>query len=129
MPKLTPIPTPILISDQIPKPLKPIKIPEPILVSILETNFGPTIWNHFQKTSELARIDSDANFIFPITRTNDGHHVNSCKLAFVPWDYLSAVAGGFVRNGILTPHRAFIYEIFRISMTVFQICFSAILII
>ena len=35
--------------------------------ALSETDSGPTIRNRFQKTAELARIDSDKNYIFPIT--------------------------------------------------------------
>ena len=65
---------PIPYSESIPEPIpesilesipESIPIPEPILESIPETDSGPTIWNWFQKTAELAGIDSDKNFIFP----------------------------------------------------------------
>ena len=46
-----------------PFPFEAQSIPE----SIPETDSGPTIRNRFQKTAELAGIDSDKNFIFPIT--------------------------------------------------------------
>ena len=36
-------------------------------IPIPESDSGPTIRNRFQKTAELAGIDSDKNFIFPIT--------------------------------------------------------------
>ena len=55
---------PILEPIPIPEPiLEPI--PEPIPESIPETDSGPTIRNRFQKSSELAGIYSDENFIFP----------------------------------------------------------------
>ena len=68
----------ILISESnsIPEPIPqstPEPIPEPIpelipiTESIPETSLGPTIRNRFQKTAELVGIDSDENFIFPIT--------------------------------------------------------------
>ena len=68
-----PIPIPlIMIPEPIPIPepisiLEPIPIPEPIPESIPETDFGSAIRNRFQKTSDLAGIDSDEIFIFPIT--------------------------------------------------------------
>ena len=68
-----PIPKPILIPEQIPKP-----IPEPIA----ETDSGPTIRNRFQKISELTRIDSYENFIFPIT-TLYQHLCTPTSLSFV----------------------------------------------
>ena len=54
------IPEPTLIREP---------IPEPILIreAIPENDSGPTVRNRFQKTSELAGIDSDENFIFAIT--------------------------------------------------------------
>ena len=59
----------ILIPESVPEPIPIplIMIPEPIPESIPETDFGPAIRNRFQKTSELAGIDSDEIFIFPIT--------------------------------------------------------------
>ena len=72
MPKLTPIWKPILISEPIPV-LEPISIPKPILIPdpipkpSPKTDSGPTIRYRFQKTSELAEIDSDENFNVPIT--------------------------------------------------------------
>ena len=86
MPKPTPISKPILISEPI-LILKPISIPEPVLIphpipipetimilkpipiqeSSSKTDSGPTIRYRFQKTSELAGIDSDENLFFPIT--------------------------------------------------------------
>ena len=57
---------PILIPEPIPESIpEPIPISEPIPESIPETDSGPTIRNRFQKTAELAGIDSDKNFIFP----------------------------------------------------------------
>ena len=53
-----PIPEPILIPELILIP-EPNPIPKPILESIPETDTGPTIWNRFQKTSELAGITRD----------------------------------------------------------------------
>ena len=69
-PKLIPIQEPIpileliLIPEPIPVPITepiliPGHIPESILESIPETDAGPTIRNRFQKSSELAGIDSD----------------------------------------------------------------------
>ena len=57
---------PILI--EMPTPTLPVPEPMPIPESILIPEFysGPTIRNLFQKTLELAGIDSDENFIFPI---------------------------------------------------------------
>ena len=59
--ELIPIPKSILNPEPIPDP---ILIPEPILESISKTDSGLTILNRFQKTSELAGIDSDE--IFPV---------------------------------------------------------------
>ena len=66
-----PVPTPEPILELI---LDPILILEPIP----ETNSEPTIRNRFEKTYELARIDSEQNFFFPIT---SGH--NPIKGRFV----------------------------------------------
>ena len=72
MPKPTPILKPILISEPILIP-EPISIPEPIMIPvpiqelIPETDSGLNIRNRFRKTSELSGIDSEENFIFPIT--------------------------------------------------------------
>ena len=49
----------------------PIPIPEAILESIPETDFGPIIWNRFQNTTELAGNDSDEIFIFTIISTKE----------------------------------------------------------
>ena len=49
------IPIPQPIQDPIPELI-------PILDPIPETDSGPTIWNQFQETSELAEIDSEENF-------------------------------------------------------------------
>ena len=72
IPELILIPKPISIPELIPIPepmleliLEPV--PDPIPESIPETDSGPTIRNRFQKISELARIDCDEIFIFPIT--------------------------------------------------------------
>ena len=65
-----PIMKPIPILEPIPEPVpESIPISEPIPESTPETDPGPTIRNRFQKTAELAGIDSDKNFIFPITTT------------------------------------------------------------
>ena len=40
---------------------------EPIPEPILETDSRATVRNQFQKTKKLAGIDSDENFIYPIT--------------------------------------------------------------
>ena len=90
------IPEPIPIPESIPEPLpilKPILVPIPIPESILEpiselimesipnldtnpeTDSGPAFRNRFQKTAELAGIDSDKNFIFPITNCYEAFHV------------------------------------------------------
>ena len=72
------IPEPILILESIPEPIPILKsIPEPILESIPipepipelipKTYSGPIIRNRFQKTAELAGIDSDKKILFPIT--------------------------------------------------------------
>ena len=83
MPKLTPISKLILISEpflilepileqileRIPEPIPILEpIPEPILESIPETDSRPII---DRKTSKLARIGSDENFIFPNTSIVD----------------------------------------------------------
>ena len=83
MPKPIPISKPILISEPIPIPeLKP----EPILEPIAETDSGPTIRNRVQKTSELARIDSDENFIFPITTmTCPGSSTVRMQVSYISW--------------------------------------------
>ena len=88
IPELIPISEPIPISVPIPIP-EPISIPElnpePIPISISVTDSEPTIRNQLQKTSELAGIDSDEIFIFPITSMNthvlcliwfDGFHID-----------------------------------------------------
>ena len=51
------IPDPISIPEPTPNP-EPIPEPisEPISESIPETDSGPTVWNRFQKTSELAKV-------------------------------------------------------------------------
>ena len=68
-----PIPDPIPIPELIPEPI-PELVPEPIpkLVpeSIPQTDSGPTIRNRFQKILELAGIDSDEIFFFPISNQN-----------------------------------------------------------
>ena len=61
------IPIVELISESIPQPFM---IMEPIPESIVETNSGPTFRNRFQKILELTGIDSDENFIFPITTSD-----------------------------------------------------------
>ena len=62
------IPEPNPIPQPIPEPI-PAPIPQPILVpeSIPEIYSGLKIRIRFQKTSELAGIDSDRYFIFAIT--------------------------------------------------------------
>ena len=61
-----PEPVSKLIPETIPEP-----IPESIPESTSETDSGPTVRNRFQKTSELAGIDSDENFIVPITSVDE----------------------------------------------------------
>ena len=64
------VPEPIL--ESIPKSIaESIPIPELILESIPEPDSVPNIRNRFQKTAELAGIDSDKSFIFPITSIHD----------------------------------------------------------
>ena len=75
--KPIPIPEPISIPEpiMIPKPIQElipelIPIPESIQELIPETNSEPAIRNRFQETSVLAGIDSEENFIFPITSSD-----------------------------------------------------------
>ena len=58
-----PEPIPMLESISIPESI-PEPIPELVAEPIPENDSGPTIRNRFQKTSELAGIDSDEIFIF-----------------------------------------------------------------